>query len=36
VWDAVRDELLEILWLASIVGGHSIMGVWLAVVLAQT
>lgn len=30
-----RDELREIVWLASIVGGLSIMGVTLAVILSQ-
>ena len=35
VWSSLRDELREIVWLASIVGGLSIMGVALAVILAQ-
>jgi len=33
-WKAVRDELREIAWLASVIGGLSIAGVGLAVVLA--
>jgi hypothetical protein len=35
VWSSLRDELREIVWLASVVGGLSIMGVTLAVMLAQ-
>jgi hypothetical protein len=31
----LRDELREILWLVSVIGGLSIMGVGLAVVLTQ-
>jgi hypothetical protein len=31
----LRDELREIVWLASIVGGLSIVGVMLAVIIAQ-
>jgi hypothetical protein len=34
MWNSLRDELREILWLISLVGGLSIMGVGLAVVLA--
>jgi hypothetical protein len=36
MWSSLRDELREILWLAAIVGGLSIMGVGLALVLTQT
>jgi hypothetical protein len=35
VWGSVREELREIVWLASIVGSLSIMGVTLAVILSQ-
>jgi hypothetical protein len=35
VWSSFREELREIVWLASIVGGLSIMGVTLAVILSQ-
>ena len=34
LWRALHDELREILWLASIVSGLSVLGVGLAVVLA--
>jgi hypothetical protein len=34
VWRAVRDELREIVWLASTVGALSAAGVGLAVLLA--
>jgi hypothetical protein len=33
MWSTVREELREIVWLASLVGGLSIAGVVLAVVL---
>jgi hypothetical protein len=36
MWTFLRNELREIVWLASIVGGLSIMGVMLAVILSQT
>jgi hypothetical protein len=35
MWNSLRDELREILWLVSMIGGLSIMGVGLAVVLTQ-
>jgi hypothetical protein len=35
MWNSLRDELREILWLASMIGGLSILGVGLAVVLTQ-
>jgi hypothetical protein len=35
MWNSLRDELCELLWLVSIIGGLSIMGVGLAVVLSQ-
>jgi hypothetical protein len=35
VWNSLGEELREIVWLASIVGGLSIMGVTLAVILSQ-
>ena len=35
VWSSLRDELREIVWLASVVGRLSITGVALAVILAQ-
>jgi hypothetical protein len=35
MWSLVRDELWEVLWLVTIIAGLSIMGVGLAVVLAQ-
>jgi hypothetical protein len=34
MWKAVREEVGEIVWLASVVGGLSIAGVGLAVALA--
>ena len=36
MWNSLRDESREILWLVSIIGGLSIMGVGLAVVLVST
>jgi hypothetical protein len=35
MWNSFRDEVREILWLVFITGSLSIMGVGLAVVLAQ-
>jgi len=35
MWISVRDELRELLWLVTIIAGLSIMGVGIAVVLAQ-
>jgi hypothetical protein len=35
MWSLVRDEVREVLWLVTIIAGLSIMGVGLAVVLAQ-
>jgi hypothetical protein len=34
LWSTLRDELREIAWLASIVGGLSVLGVGLAITLA--
>ena len=34
MWDQVRNELRELVWLASMVGGLSLLGVVLAVALA--
>jgi hypothetical protein len=34
VWNTVRQEAREIAWLASVVGGLSVLGVGLAVVVA--
>jgi hypothetical protein len=34
MWNAVREELREIVWLASVIGGLSAAGVGLAVALA--
>jgi hypothetical protein len=34
MWKSVLDEAREIVWLASVVGGLSAMGVGLAVMLA--
>jgi hypothetical protein len=36
MWSTFRDELREIAWLASIVGGLSVLGVGLAVTLVLT
>jgi hypothetical protein len=36
MWTSLREELREIVWLVVLTGGLSIMGVGLAVVLAQT
>jgi hypothetical protein len=35
MWNSVRDELRELLWLLTIIAGLSLMGVGLVVVLAQ-
>jgi len=35
VWASLRTDILEIIWLASVVTGLSIVGVVLAVVVAQ-
>lgn len=34
MWNAVKGEMREVLWLASVVGGLSVLSVGLAVVLA--
>jgi len=34
MWNTVWDELREMIWLASVIGGLSAAGVGLAVVLA--
>ena len=34
MWNSLRHELREVIWLASIVGGLSVLGVALAVALA--
>ena len=34
MWNTVWDELREVVWLASLVGGLSVAGVGLAVALA--
>lgn len=34
-WNAVKTELREVVWLASIVGGLSVLGVGAAVALAM-
>ena len=34
VWKAVQEELREIAWLATVIGGLSVAGVGLAVALA--
>lgn len=33
VWKVIRDEVREVVWLASVVGGLSVLGIALAVVL---
>jgi hypothetical protein len=35
MWNSLRDELREIFWLVSMIGGLSIIGVGLAVALTQ-
>jgi hypothetical protein len=35
MWSTLRNELREIVWLASLVGGLSIAGVVLAVILVH-
>ena len=34
MWKTVRNEVREVVWLASVVGGLSVLGVALAVALA--
>jgi hypothetical protein len=34
-WNTIRQEIREIAWLASVVGGLSMLGVGLAVVVAM-
>ena len=34
IWSTLRDELREIAWLASIIGGLSVLSVGLAITLA--
>lgn len=34
MWKAVREELREVVWLASVIGGLSAAGVGLAIALA--
>jgi hypothetical protein len=34
MWHTIRDELREVVWLASVVGGLSLLGVAVAVTLA--
>jgi hypothetical protein len=34
MWNTIRDELREVVWLASVVGGLSLLGVAVAVTLA--
>lgn len=34
VWKSVQQEMREVVWLASVVGGLSVAGVGLAVVVA--
>jgi hypothetical protein len=34
MWNTIRDELREVVWLASVVGGLSVLGVAVAVTLA--
>jgi len=36
MWKTFFDELREIVWLASVIGGLSLVGVGLAVALAAT
>ena len=33
MWNILRDELREVVWLASVVGGLSLLGVAVAVAL---
>jgi hypothetical protein len=35
LWNTIRQEIREIAWLASVVGGLSMLGVGLAVVVAM-
>jgi hypothetical protein len=32
-WKAVREEIREVVWLASVVGGLSVLGITVAIVL---
>ena len=32
-WKTVRDEVREVVWLASVIGGLSVLGITLAVVV---
>jgi hypothetical protein len=34
IWNSIRQEMREVVWLASVVGALSILGVGLAVVVA--
>lgn len=34
VWSTIREEMREVVWLASVVGGLSTLGVGLAIVAA--
>jgi hypothetical protein len=34
LWNGVKDEVREMLWLASLIGALSMLGVGLAVILA--
>lgn len=34
MWQSIRQELREVVWLASVVAGLSVLGVGLAVVVA--
>ena len=36
MWSIMRDELREIVWAASMIGGLSVAGISLAVLLAAT
>jgi hypothetical protein len=35
MWNSLIDDLREIIWLAAVIGGLSMMGVGLGVVLGQ-
>jgi hypothetical protein len=34
-WNTIQQEIREVVWLASVVGGLSVLGVGLAVVVAM-
>lgn len=34
MWNTIRDELREVVWVASVVGGLSLLGVAIAVALS--